>query len=222
MKEVKSISVTELAEMAGKMYGNFVKAVVDANKKLLVVDAEMHVDEEQYLLEHGSAQQDLWGVNLHPSKHGSEDCVEFDSMVNIRPSQNNHPVALKICGSRSHSYYYKKYSSTMSGHRVDRTNWSKMTIFEQMSNIGSEVGRYIKAKRKGNAGEFEGALARTLDLFDATIETLVAAKSIRAREVLRAKDQYLQLFFGDEDSMLDAPKLENYFMQLAVAARLHR
>jgi len=76
--------------MAERMYGSLVKAVVDIEKKLLVVDAELHVDEEQLLLENGSKQSDLWGINLYPNKYGSIEFVEFDSMINIRPSQQNN------------------------------------------------------------------------------------------------------------------------------------
>lgn len=75
--------------MAEKMYGNLVKAVVDIQKSLLVVDAEMHADVEQFLLEKGSKQNDLWGINLYPSKLGTDDFIEFDSMINIRPRQQN-------------------------------------------------------------------------------------------------------------------------------------
>ncbi|MEK7096171.1 MAG: DUF5674 family protein [Patescibacteria group bacterium] len=89
MKQVDSISVAELMEMAKKMYGGLVKGVVDIKKDLLVVDAELHADQEAYLLEKGSDQQDLWGINLYPAKFGTGDFVEFDSMVNIRPSQKN-------------------------------------------------------------------------------------------------------------------------------------
>ena len=83
------VSVAELSSMADKMYGNLVKAVVDLEKESLVVDAEMHADEEAFLLEDGSSQQNLWGINLYPEKFGTDDFVEFDSMINIRPSQNN-------------------------------------------------------------------------------------------------------------------------------------
>jgi len=89
MKQVKTISVKELQTLAENMYGNIVKAVVDIDKKLLVIDAEMHVDEEQYLLENGSLQNDLWGINLHPIDYGTDSFIEFDSMINIRPRQKN-------------------------------------------------------------------------------------------------------------------------------------
>jgi hypothetical protein len=75
--------------MAEKMYGNLVKGVVDLANDTLVLDAEMHADEEQYLLESGAKQNDLWGINLYPEKFGTDEFVEFDSMINIRPRQQN-------------------------------------------------------------------------------------------------------------------------------------
>ena len=40
------------------------------------------------LLEDDSRQEHLWGINIYPDKSG-EDRIEFDSMINVRPSQNN-------------------------------------------------------------------------------------------------------------------------------------
>ncbi len=90
VRQVDSISVKELSDMAKRMYGSLVKAVIDIEERLLVVDAELHVDEEQLLLESGSKQSDLWGINLYPEKYGSNEFIEFDSMINIRPSQKNN------------------------------------------------------------------------------------------------------------------------------------
>lgn len=89
MKVVEHISVAELAEMAEKMYGSLVKADVDIAKSIFIVDMGMHADGEAYLLENGSKQQDLWGINLHPADYGTDDFIEFDSMINIRPRQGN-------------------------------------------------------------------------------------------------------------------------------------
>ena len=91
MKTIDSenkIDRKELIEMAEKMFGSFVKAVVDVKRKIMVVDAEMHADMEASLLENGSKQQDLWGINLYPNMAG-DDFIEFDSMINLRPSQGN-------------------------------------------------------------------------------------------------------------------------------------
>ncbi len=85
----KKISITELEKMSEKMFGNLVKAVVDIEKKLMAVDADMHADEEQLLLEEGSKQEHLWGINLYPEQHGTDEWIEFDSMINVRPAQEN-------------------------------------------------------------------------------------------------------------------------------------
>lgn len=82
------MALTELAEMAKKMFGNLVKAVVDIEHELMAVDGELHADEEALLIQHGSKQADLWGINIYPELSG-EDFVEFDSMINLRPSQGN-------------------------------------------------------------------------------------------------------------------------------------
>lgn len=83
------INLAELQKIAEKMFGNLVKAVVDIEKEIMAVDADMHVDLEKTLLESGSEQKDLWGINLYPEFFGTENFVEFDSMINIRPWQNN-------------------------------------------------------------------------------------------------------------------------------------
>lgn len=84
----KSVTKDELAIMAKNSFGNLVKAVVDIKKGIMVVDASLHADEEAFLLSGGSNQDDLWGVNLYPQEVGS-DFVEFDSMINLRPSHGN-------------------------------------------------------------------------------------------------------------------------------------
>lgn len=78
----------ELKQMAAATFGDLVKAVVDIERKLVAVDAELHSDLEALLLENGSEQKNLWGINLYPEMSGAE-FLEFDSLINIRPSQDN-------------------------------------------------------------------------------------------------------------------------------------
>ena len=78
----------ELKKIAQMTFGEMVKAVVDIKRNLLAVDAELHADLEGYLLELGSKQGDLWGINLYPDLP-ADALIEFDSMINIRPSQGN-------------------------------------------------------------------------------------------------------------------------------------
>lgn len=84
----KPILIVELRRIAKTRFGNFVKAVVDIEKEIMVIDAELHADEEAKLLENGSKQQNLWGINIYPELSGN-DLIEFDSMINVRPSQGN-------------------------------------------------------------------------------------------------------------------------------------
>ena len=68
---------------------NLTFAVVDIETNDLAVDAGMHSDLEQLLLENGSEQKNLWGINFHPCQFGTDNFVEFDSMINIRPLDGN-------------------------------------------------------------------------------------------------------------------------------------
>lgn len=83
------ISIKLLDSLTKKMFGNLVKAVVDIKKEIMVIDAEMHADEEKFLLERECEQQNLWGINLYPEFFGQDNFVEFDSIINLRPWQNN-------------------------------------------------------------------------------------------------------------------------------------
>jgi hypothetical protein len=82
------ISPGDLKAMAEGRFGNLVKAVVDVERGIMAVDGELHADEEALLLENGSLQENLWGINIYPELEGP-DRIEFDSVINIRPSQGN-------------------------------------------------------------------------------------------------------------------------------------
>ncbi len=82
------ILIEELRELAKNMFGNLVKAVVDVEKRIMAVGGELHADEEALLIERGSEQRNLWGINIYPDIEG-DDWIEFDSMTNLKPSQEN-------------------------------------------------------------------------------------------------------------------------------------
>ncbi len=89
MKIIDSmLSLEDLKTMAKNRFGNLVKAVVDVERKIMAVDGELHSDEEALLLENGSLQRNLWGINIYPELE-ERDWIEFDSIFNIRPSQGN-------------------------------------------------------------------------------------------------------------------------------------
>ncbi|MFA6587696.1 MAG: DUF5674 family protein [Patescibacteria group bacterium] len=84
----KPLTKTELQDIANERFGDMVKGVVDVEKKVVALGGELHSDIEAFLLDHDSVQTNLWGINLYPAMEFPE-MVEFDSMINIRPSQGN-------------------------------------------------------------------------------------------------------------------------------------
>ena len=83
-----SLPRADLADIAAQGFGDMVKAVVDVRRGIMAVGGELHSDEEAALLDDGSAQQDLWGINLYPADT-TEEWIEFDSLINVRPSHGN-------------------------------------------------------------------------------------------------------------------------------------
>lgn len=88
VSEENRISIDDLRRLASSRFGDMVKAVVDVERRVMFVDADLHADQESSLLADGSKQEDLWGINLYPDLPES-DWLEFDSMINLRPSFGN-------------------------------------------------------------------------------------------------------------------------------------
>jgi hypothetical protein len=84
----EAVDLSTVSQMAAETFGDFVKGVVDIEQNILGLGGELHSDIEEVLLTQGSIQQDLWGINIHPDESWP-DMVEFDSLINIRPRQNN-------------------------------------------------------------------------------------------------------------------------------------
>ena len=98
--------------------------------------------------------------------------------------------------------------------QIDREKWAGLSLVEQMGNIGSEVGRAINSR--DNPQRRDGAIERALDLFSATA---ACHSGLRLREILRARDEFLSLFYGDST---DFSGVERYFHYFAIAARKGR
>ncbi|MFH0779846.1 MAG: DUF5674 family protein [Parcubacteria group bacterium] len=93
------ISRVELKTVAEQQFGDMVKAVVDIERKIMAIGGEMHADEEALLLENGSRQSDLWGINIYPGNL-TDQWIEFDSMINIRPNQKNRSRGVEDAETR--------------------------------------------------------------------------------------------------------------------------
>ena len=91
-KKIRIVSspmpLLELKNIAAEQFGDMIKVVVDLEKHIMAIGGELHADEEAALLDQGSAQSNLWGLNIYVDAP-RDSWIEFDSMINIRPSQGN-------------------------------------------------------------------------------------------------------------------------------------
>jgi len=96
--------------------------------------------------------------------------------------------------------------------------WRTLTIAEQLGNIGSEVGRALRAKAAGNHDRMWGALARAIELFDLTAADPRWAGR-RRKEILRAREVTCDYLAGDNTYVSTPESLDGYFTAFAVLAR---
>ena len=89
----RKIDPADLARLTDQFFGDMVKYVVDIETGRIAIGGELHADAEQILLQQGSLQSDLWGANYHPGR-GREDCIEYTSLINIRPSIGNRGMEI--------------------------------------------------------------------------------------------------------------------------------
>lgn len=104
----------------------------------------------------------------------------------------------------------------MSDYAFNFRRWEALSLYEQMGNIGSEVGRTMTAMQRGDEDSMRGAYYRGLDLIDATVASW--SSSARRRELLRAREQ----FAAAVESRTVDKKLDSYFMQYAIVVRAGR
>jgi hypothetical protein len=83
----------ELARLVQLHFEDMVKYVVDVERGIAAVGGALHADAEHLLLEAGSRQLDLWGANYYPGR-GPDECIEYTSLINIRPAQGNRSMLI--------------------------------------------------------------------------------------------------------------------------------
>jgi Protein of unknown function (DUF5674) len=90
----------DLRRLVERHFEDMVKFVVDVARGVAAVGGELHADEEAVLLEHGSRQDDLWGANYYPGR-GEDGCIEYTSLINIRPAQGNRSMLVEDEAARA-------------------------------------------------------------------------------------------------------------------------
>ncbi len=91
--------LSEIWEERESGFEELIKFVVDIEKEIIAIDAEMHADLETMLLETGSDQSQLWGGNIYPEKE-NDAYLEFTSFINIRPANGNRAMEVKAAAIR--------------------------------------------------------------------------------------------------------------------------
>ena len=70
--------------------GTYIKLAVDTDREILAGGGTLHADCEAALLEDGSRQAAIWGADWNPTSQQ----VTFESLINIRPRQNNRSMEI--------------------------------------------------------------------------------------------------------------------------------
>ena len=100
--------------------------------------------------------------------------------------------------------------------QVAAGNWSKLSLMEQLANIGSEVGRAGKWQNK-DKNIFWGAIERALELFDLTLEDI--RWQGRLGEIARARELFCGAIDGGKEYKTTFKDLERYFFYYALCVR---
>lgn len=108
----------------------------------------------------------------------------------------------------------------MSANNFEKQNWFRLSLCEQLGNIGSEIARALSWHQKNAREHSKKAVERVLELFDLTLSD--PRWKDRAREIARAREVINDFFYGENQYNSDAAELDRYFMQFALAARLHK
>lgn len=103
-------------------------------------------------------------------------------------------------------------------HKISaRGSWARLSLAEQLGNIGSEVGR-ATAWEKKDAKLFDGAKTRALELFDLTLDDSRWKRAAK-NEVARAREVFCDAIFGGQEYGSTLFGLERYFFHFAFLAR---
>lgn len=222
-----NISLEMLNQMSQKMFGRLVKAVVDIEKEIMVVDAALHADEEDLLLENESIQENLWGINLHPAKWPHEHWIEFDSMINLRPADGNNSrsVESELIRKKNHCSCQKVGDSMIRKknfvHKdLSTDRWFAFSLLEQLANVGTDVDRAIRYQNQGDLEASKAAAIRALELLYLTIEDKKNKKHLR--EPIRVRATLADYFFGINEFNFTAEYWQSYFYDFNYAAALQR
>jgi len=97
--------------------------------------------------------------------------------------------------------------------------WQKLSLMEQMGNIGSEISRALNWRDKDKK-LYENAIDRAFELLDLTIAD--SRWRSRLKEIVRTRELLADAIFGGKEYKTSFEDLNKYFFHFALAARINR
>ncbi len=97
--------------------------------------------------------------------------------------------------------------------------WPRMTLFEQLGNVGSEVHRARNWQGRDES-LYRAAIDRALELMDFVISD--SRWRGRLKEIARAREMIVDASLGGKEYGSTFEGLDNYFFGFAIAARLKK
>lgn len=97
--------------------------------------------------------------------------------------------------------------------------WRELSFFEQMANIGAEVGRAVNWQKKDSAYSLLAA-ERALELLDFTLSD--PSNLRRLKEIARVRETLVDYFWGDNQYASSAELWNSYFYPFNWAARINK
>ena len=98
--------------------------------------------------------------------------------------------------------------------------WVRLSLVEQLANVGSEVERAIRWRGKGNAAYGQRAFERALELLDLTIAD--EKNRLRLKELTRLREALADYFWFDNHYGSSDESWRRYFHAFAYAAAIGR
>lgn len=101
--------------------------------------------------------------------------------------------------------------------QLQKGGWKKLSMIEQLANIGSEVERTIKWRNKGNNDYSQQAFFRSLELLDFSLSD--SKNKLHLSEFTRLREILVDYFYGQNKYSSSDKELQRYFYNFTFASR---
>ena len=100
---------------------------------------------------------------------------------------------------------------------MNSEQWQEYPLALQLGNLGSEVGRMVSLKKKGDTLHTEKAFERALELLDMIIADAGKKKSVG--ELTRLREVLCGFINNSPEYKITGEQINNYFIPFALMAR---